>query len=331
MTYDDYELGEYDDYTLDFDPFQHDRKARRKRKPKPVHQPKKSQEAILEEIADTVGLEAGFETTYTPAKHEAVWLYESLRPFYDQALITDVMAIVKGGKEASVYRCLAHESTGKEWIAAKVYRPRMFRNLRNDKMYKEGRGVLKFDGTKMKDNDHRTRRALKNKTKFGEEISHVSWLMFEYQTLQTLYALDADVPEPIITGNNAILMSYHGDPQFPAPTLNSIDLDPTEAEELFQKVMWNVELMLEQNTIHGDLSAYNILYWEGDITLIDFPQVTSIDSNPKADFILRRDIQRVCDYFGGQGVVCDAQAIFTDFWNRFGTAKPLPPEEPYED
>jgi serine/threonine-protein kinase RIO1 len=71
--------------------------------------------------------------------------------------------------------------------------------------------------------------------------------------------------------------------------------------------------------IHGDLSPYNILYWEGEITLIDFPQVTNSQNNPQADFILRRDIERVCEYFQKQGVKCNANAIFTNFWEKYVT------------
>ena len=44
-----------------------------------------------------------------------------------------------------VYRCEAHPSMGVEWIAAKVYRPRQFRNLSNDAMYREGRHFLTLE------------------------------------------------------------------------------------------------------------------------------------------------------------------------------------------
>jgi RIO kinase 1 len=43
------------------------------------------------------------------------------------------------GKEATVYCCEAHPSTGVEYLAAKVYRPRMFRSLRNDAIYRFSR------------------------------------------------------------------------------------------------------------------------------------------------------------------------------------------------
>mgnify|MGYP000925870685 CR=1 FL=1 len=57
-------------------------------------------------------------------------------------IITDVLHQVKGGKEATVYCCAAHPSTGVDLIAAKVYRPREFRQLRNDAQYRQGRRIL---------------------------------------------------------------------------------------------------------------------------------------------------------------------------------------------
>lgn len=86
--------------------------------------------------------------------------------------------------------------------------------------------------------------------------------------------------------------------------------------------------MLANGRVHGDLSAYNILYWEGEITLIDFPQIANcrVDTgthtvgsrpNPDAAFILERDVRRVCDYFMAQGVTCDSQAITAELWGHY--------------
>ena len=87
-------------------------------------------------------LEDAFHTTYRPARYEEVFLNESLQPFVTQTLIDDVLALVKGGKEANVYLCQAASHLDVELIAAKVYRPRQFRNLRNDMTYREGRELV---------------------------------------------------------------------------------------------------------------------------------------------------------------------------------------------
>ena len=83
----------------------------------------------------------------------------------------------------------------------------------------------------------------------------------------------------------------------------------------------NLELMPSLRLAHGDLSAYNIPYWEGEITLIEFPQVVDIDVNRAARRILARAMQRISDYSRRQGVECDADALAADLWARHGTER----------
>ncbi|MHB0877490.1 MAG: RIO1 family regulatory kinase/ATPase domain-containing protein [Anaerolineae bacterium] len=294
------------------------------------HRPKVTKEQVLDSIAETEGLEAGFVTTYQPSRYETGWLLSSLRLFYDQTLITDVLAQVRGGKEASVYRCRAHPSTGVDLVAAKVYRPRQFRSLRNDKVYRQGRTILTADGRPVKKTDHRIMRALGKKTAFGQEVAHTSWLMHEFTTLGLLYRLGAAVPQPHAASENAILMGYRGDEGMAAPTLNEVDLSPEEAGRVFDEVIGNVELMLRQGIAHGDLSAYNVLYWDGAITIIDFPQVVDCEGNPDAYPIHRRDIRRLCDYFARQGVERDADALAEDLWRSCVGEIPEPQVLPEE-
>jgi len=307
---DDLDLDEYEHYAERFEP----RETGRRRKPGK----QKSQSQVVAELAEPTGLEAGFVTTYQPARYEKEWLLSSLRTFYDEHLITDVLAQVKGGKEASVYRCAAEPSTGAAMLAAKVYRPRQFRNLRNDKVYREGRAILTADGRPVKKTDHRIMRAVGKKTAFGAQVQHTSWIMYEYTTMERLHQAGAAVPSVVAPAENAILMGYCGDERRAAPTLNEIGLVRKEAGALFQEVLRNIELMLQHNLIHGDLSAYNILYWEGRVVIIDFPQVTDLRTNGQADLILHRDIRRVCEYFAKQGVPCDPNAIMTQLWDQYG-------------
>lgn len=278
---------------------------------------KKMRQVVASLTDETVGLEAGFQTSYTPGEFEGVWLLDSLRGFYDRDLISDILAIVKGGKEANVYRCVGGPGAHTDLVAAKVYRPRSLRNLRNDKMYREGRQVLTGDGKAVKNNDHRIMRALNKKTAFGQEVAHTSWLMYEYTTLERLHQAGASVPRPIGVDGNAILMQYFGDRQIAAPTLHEVRLEPQAARRLLDQVMHNLELMLQTDLIHGDLSAYNILYWQGEMTIIDFPQVTNAKGNSNARFILSRDVRRVCEYFQLQGIDANPHALADHLWQRY--------------
>ena len=323
----DIDIDPYDGYAEQFEQHHSDRQARRKRRTQ-ARQPTKTQPDLIEDVAETIGLEGGFQTTYTPSQHETGWLLQSLREFYQQELISDVEALIKGGKEANVYRCAAHPATGETWLAVKVYRPRMFRNLRNDHRYRRGRTMLMPDGRPMKATDARLQRAVEGKTRYGREVAHISWLMHEFKALKLLHEAGADVPRPFAASENAILMGYVGDGRMAAPALNEIDLDRAEASRLFQRVLDNIILMLDYGRVHGDLSAYNMLYWEGAVTLIDFPQMVNskitrfsrhpVNSsvNPEAYDILARDITRVCEYFARQGVTADAQRIAHDLWLR---------------
>lgn len=284
----------------------------------PKHKPKKGDAEVIATLADeTAGLEGGFTITYQPARFETTFLRDSVRTFFEQDLIVDILAQVKGGKEASVYRCVAHPTVDVPLLAAKVYRPRQFRNLSNDAAYREGRQVLKDDGRPIKATDHRIQRALNKKSSYGVQVAHTSWLMYEFKTLERLYAAGAAVPKPYATSENAILMAYIGDAQRAAPTLHESALPPDEAPGLFAEVIRNIDLMLQQGWIHGDLSAYNILYWQGAITLIDFPQVVNVANNSRAAQILERDIVRVCQYFAGQGVQSDPTQLTQDLWRRY--------------
>ncbi len=296
--------------------------ARGKKVAKRKQAPRPTSATEVAKLAEASGTEAGFTMTYVPALFEAEWLRSSLASFYEDELISDVLASVKGGKEASVYRCQAQPQTGETLLAAKVYRPRQFRNLRNDKMYRDGRTILSPEGRPIKTTDHRLMRAIGKKTGFGQQVSHTSWLMHEFTTLEKLFQLGAAVPKPFAANDNALLMSYCGNESAAAPTLNGVRLEAREAQRLFGEALRNIELMLAQGLIHGDLSAYNILYWEGAITIIDFPQITYTSSNPNARVILWRDVKRVCEYFMAQGVQAKPDRIAADLWARYAEIHP---------
>jgi RIO kinase 1 len=266
-----------------------------------------------------------FQFTYKAARFEAAWLLDSLVEFAEQEWITDVLRKVKGGKEASVYLCKAGaEIPSAEWVAAKVYRPQMLRNLRNDAMYRADRADLDANGHQL--NDKRQLRAMRKKTEYGRELLHQSWIAYEFTTLQMLQQAGADVPVPYTMANNAIVMEFIGDENTSAPTLSEVSMELSEARPLFERVMRNMDILLSHDRIHGDLSAYNILYWKGDITLIDFPQVVSPRANRNAYKIFSRDVKRVCDYFIKLGLKVDPLKLTDELWNSRG----FPSFEPEE-
>jgi RIO kinase 1 len=288
-------------------------------RPSHRHRPKQRAAPQVDEALNELVAEeniSAIEFTYHASKTEALWLNDSLGYFYENHWIDDVLQLVRGGKEASVYLCAANPTTGLDYLAAKVYRPRRFRNLRNDHLYREGRERLDEDGNPIIDGGKH--HAMNKRTAYGLQLSHTSWIEHEVRALRLLSAAGVGVPVPHTSSHNAILMDFIGSPDFPAPTLNTVSLDRYEAADLFQRLLQYVELALARDLIHGDLSAYNVLYWERQVTLIDFPQAVSPHQNRNAYQIFRRDIHRLCDYFSRQGVAADPGRIAVDLWSRRG-------------
>ncbi len=262
-----------------------------------------------------------FTPSFQPAEHERFWLLSYLEGYYHDQVITDILWKAKGGKEANVYCCRAHPSTGLDLIAAKVYRPQMFRNLRNDARYRQGRSVVDEQGKAV--NSRREVLAMQKKTRFGQELRHISWLEAEYQTMQMLHEAGADVPKPLNHSSNVILMEYIGEEKLPAPTLNQVTLTTREARVMLDRLVENLSIMLACHRVHADFSAYNILYWEGQFKIIDFPQAVDPRRNPDALALFTRDVERICQYFARYNVRRDARALANDLWERFQRSNAL--------
>ena len=260
-------------------------------------------------------IQQSFNPSFQPGRNERVWLLNYLESFYNAQVIDDILGKVKGGKEANVYCCTAHPSTGLDLIAAKVYRPRMLRNLRNDSRYRQGRAMVDEEGKAVY--SRREALAMKKNTRFGQELRHVSWLENEFQTMQLLHEAGADVPKPLMEGDNVILMEYIGGRSGPAAMLNHVMLELFEARQIFDRLVENLSIMLACHRVHADFSAYNVLYWEGQFKIIDFPQAVDPRINPDAPALFVRDVERLCQYFARYHIHQDAYELANDLWSRY--------------
>jgi RIO kinase 1 len=245
----------------------------------------------------------------TPLEQEI--LLGLLDSFLDESLILEVLEVVQGGKEATVFRCAAAPLTGQRYFAAKVYRPMERRNFRNDTVYQSGRVILSSRG----------RRAYAKGTDFGREVQYGLWVMAEYETQQMLYDAGADVPRPWKCNGSAILMDWIGDDERAAVQLRHAKPSREEAHGLHHTLLANIELMLRNNVVHGDLSPFNVLYHGGRVWMIDFPQSVDPRSNRHAYELLTRDVEHVCQFFAKFGVQSDPYRIASRLWNRFLNAE----------
>jgi RIO kinase 1 len=226
-----------------------------------------------------------------------------------EGLISEVIRPVKSGKEASVYLCRAGGTAppGIALIAVKAYRSRDSRSFKNDGVYTAGREIR----------SRRVRVAVEKRSRFGRSVTDVLWVNRELEVLGLLGDAGADVPRVLGSAESAIAMQYVGDEDAAAPQLRHVTLSPAEASAVFDRLLWNVELWLSHRVIHGDLSAFNVLWWDGRATVIDFPQAVDAQKNPHASELLLRDVTNLCGFFERFGLRRDPRRIASGLWNRF--------------
>ena len=269
---------------------------------------------LLKEAASSSVEADVFAPTYHGSRHEQEMILGSFESFYLDHLIADVLRVVKAGKEATVYCCKANPQAGVKLLAGKIYRPRMFRNLKDDTAYRIGTQMRDTEGKVLR--KAREQRAVAKRSKVGLDMLHNAWLSNELGVMTKLHAAGAIVPKPFASNENAILMEYLGDEKQAAPALGGVVLQVREAHRMFQLILDNIKLMLANNVVHGDLSAFNILYHQEQARIIDFPQAMNPFGNPNAFKFYCRDVERVCDYFERYGIDPDPLGLAQSMWQE---------------
>jgi len=218
----------------------------------------------------------------------------------------EVLGQLKSGKEATVWCCRAVSANGVSLVAAKRFVELEQRQFRNDALYQAGRHIR----------DNRGGRAMRGKSEYGREIQFSSWVDQEFDTLKRLHGGGADVPRPLGRSGQTLIMEYVGSEDSPAPLLHRVDLMPDEARTAFDRILRNIRLFLSLDCVHGDLSDFNVLWWNGVPMVIDFPQSVDPRVNENAFGLLVRDIENVCRCFCKYGITGDGQALATELWGK---------------
>ena len=220
---------------------------------------------------------------------------DTIRRLIDLGHLSEVVAELKSGKEATAY--IARSDKGS--VLLKIYRDFEARSFKNDAIYREGQVVL----------DQRAARAMKNRSSKGLEMLQFDWVMSEYAHLWHLWRAGLSVPEPLVGPNvktyaetvPAVLMRLIGTEDQPAPRLSDARLSPEEARSAWQQAVGGMADMLRLGYAHGDYSTYNLLWWENQVILIDFPQLTT-RQNPNFRDLLRRDAESLATSFKRHGI-----------------------------
>jgi RIO kinase 1 len=116
------------------------------------------------------------------------------------------------------------------------------------------------------------------------------------------------VPPPVERVEHGYRMAFIGDGERAAPRLSDVDLDLVTARHVWRELQREIRLILDAELVHGDLSSFNVLWWQETPVIIDFSQAVDAVVHPAARDLLRRDVERMAGYFRRQGVGIDLDA-----------------------
>lgn len=224
---------------------------------------------------------------------------------------------LKSGKEAQVDLI---ERTGvdgrKCLLAVKRYLPRQVgrkgeleaagfdraSSFRHDVQYREGRQFRKT----------RDRRAVERMSTYGKRLLQDRWTGHEHDIMQRLWRAGMSVPLPLSFADDRFIMEYVGDQAEAAPQLAAARLDHDELHDAARQLVDGLHAMTAAGIAHGDLSAYNLLWRDGRLWFIDFPQAIDIAANPQGLNLLHRDVTNICTWFTRRGLVLDNEELFAE-------------------
>ena len=211
---------------------------------------------------------------------------ETLYKLANQGYIDILNGAISTGKEANVLTGITDDE---KFVAVKIYR------------------IATSDFKKMDyylKGDPRFNIKTKNKRKII-----YSWVTKEFKNLTRLESAGVNVPHPITSSNNVLLIEFIGD-EDGNPAQPAKNQPPKDPEDFFNKLLVNLKRFVnEAKLVHGDLSNYNILNKDEEPVIIDVSQSVVLD-NPISKELLERDINTLVREYTKLGV----ETSFEEVW-----------------
>ena len=235
------------------------------------------------------------------------WLVDE--PYTDTEL-----GILRTGKEAQVSLVERTGPAGRCLLARKRYLPREVSQkgtleamgvqratqFRNDVTYRDGRQFRRS----------RDRRAVERMSTRGKALLQERWTSHEHDVMDVLWRAGARVPYPMMFAEDHLDMEYVGDLDEAAPTLARLRPRGPVLAGMWDQLVAGLERVVGCGYAHGDLSAYNLLWWAGELWMIDFPQAVDIAANPTGLDFLQRDVANITAWFARQGSERNGDQLF---------------------
>ena len=211
-------------------------------------------------------------------------------------VVAEVNGCISTGKEANVYHAIS--------LPEEAEKPTSLQ--RAIKIHKSRIVVFK-DRERYVAGDHRFQKGYR---KGNNRAMAKQWAEKEYRNLNRVHSAGIPCPEPVDLRLHVIVMEFIGTSDgTPAPRLKDIQLEddsesdaPAKWHELYLQLLTYMRIMYAQcRLVHGDLSEYNILYYQRSLWIIDVSQSVEHD-HPRSLEFLRMDVKNVNDFFHRKGV-----------------------------
>ena len=202
--------------------------------------------------------------------------YAAIYKLVQDGHITAFGGPISSGKEATVFEAYGPDETD---VAVKIYRINAsdFRQMRDYLV-----GDPRFEGIGS-----------------DKKAVVIAWTRKEFANLQRAAKAGVRVPEPIAVERNVLVMELLGEEGDPAPRLHDVHLEnPETALEVVREYMRRLH---DAGLVHGDLSEYNLVVYDGELSVIDVGQAVTVH-HPNAEEFLQRDCRNVAAFFRRQGV-----------------------------
>lgn len=210
--------------------------------------------------------------------------YAAIYKLVQDGYLTALGGPISSGKEATVFEAYGPDESD---VAVKIYRINAsdFRQMRDYLA-----GDPRFEG-------------------IGNDKKEVvlAWTRKEFANLTRAKAAGVRVPEPIAVQRNVLVMELLGVEGDPAPRLHDVHVENPEIA--FEVVREYMHRLHAAGLVHGDLSEYNIVVWDGELCIIDIGQAVTVH-HPNADEFLRRDCLNVSTFFARQGLDVTGDDLF---------------------
>jgi RIO kinase 1 len=134
------------------------------------------------------------------------------------------------------------------------------------------------------------------------------WTSYEFKYLLKSYELGIKVPKPYRQYKNVLIMKFIGEKGIPAPSCAKVK--ECDYQKAYTELLNALKKMAKAGFTHGDLSKYNVLYWDDNFYIIDFSQAVKITDATK--HVLLRDIRNLNSWFSSYITVENEETILKE-------------------